>query len=455
MVAKEEAIDNLKKRLEREPLPVTPKLLTVLEEYLYDFSYDHYSARRLNEWVYKYMPKFVWWLAKRRGRDLDITDFEGPALRAEEAGRFAKELTESLDMITQINSILSKFAGWLESRYYVTKRPMKEIKMYKRKGRGNPRVYSYDELKTIFTAIDYIKDELPRRQYRIFAQLLLQSGLRTHHAWLLSCDAIEAKKTIEGALSGKYYPINALNAVEHAKRLLHEEIEHKMVADYIFLHDNLYDNIRMWCPEKEGMREHYDGEIRRFLLKDIEKRTRDRFEGEPEERIEEETEKKIKELVDGKLRRIIPAEMRSFRSEELWIRKRTGIKDFTWYSFRDTFASVYYNITKDLKALTKRGGWEESGKIPLQYYIDTMDEKEALDIARDYHIYIEKIFHGRVEEIQRRAYPEERITQEEYDDLMREREKERARADRLDKERGEVEGRMSKLEKMVEELLKK
>lgn len=455
MVTKTEAAEKLKKRLEAEPLPVTPELRKILDSYFYEFAYKHYSARRLNEWAYKYMPMFIRWLAKRRGRDLAISDFEGPALRPEEAEKFAEDLTESRSMRTQINATLAKFAGWLEERYYVKIRPMRGIKMYKRKGRGDPRIYSYEELKKIFTAIDFIKDEIPRRQYRIFGKLMLQSGLRTHHAWLLACATIKAPKTVESILGDIHYPINALRAVEHAKELMEEEIEGKMVAELIYLHDDLYDDIKAWCKEKEEWGGRFDRDIRRFLYDTIEKSVRERLIGESEERIKKEIEKKIKDLVEDKLRRVIPAEMRSIRSEELWIRRRTGIEDFTWYSFRDTFASVYYNIVGKLKPLTKRGGWEESGKIPLQYYIDSMDDKEALDIARDFHIYIEPEHRGRVSDIQRREYPEERITKEEYEELFKEREKERGEKEKLEKEREEMESRLRKLEEMMEELVKK
>jgi len=455
MVTKIESSEKLKKRLEAEPLPVTPELRKILHSYFYEFAYEYYSSRRLNEWVYKYIPMFIRWLAKRRGRDLDISDFEGPALRPEEGGKFAKELSKSKDMWTQINSTLAKFAGWLEERYYVTRRPMRGIKMYKRKGRGDPRLYSYDELKKIFTAIDFIKDEFPRRQYRIFAKLLLQSGLRMHHAWLLGCAAIVAPKTVESALGDKYYPINALLGVEDAKALIEEDLKDKMVAKLIYLHEDLYDDIKVWCKEKKGLGEHFDRDIRRYMYDTIKKSVRERFGDVPEERIKEEIEKKIEELVKGKLRRVIPAEMRSVRSEEEWIRKRTGIEDFTWYSLRDTFSSVYYNIVGKLEPVTKRGGWEASSKIPSQYYIDNMDADKALDIARDFHIYIEPEFQGEVGDIQRREYPEERITREEYEELFKEREKERGEKEKLEKEREEMESRLRKLEEMMEELVKK
>lgn len=462
MVTKEEAKAKLIKIIEREPLPVTPNLRTILDSYFYDFAYKHYSTRRLSEWVYKYIPMFIRWLAKRRDRDLDISDFEGPALRPEEAEKFAEELTDARSMWTQINSLLARFGRWLEDRYYVTRRPMRDIDMYKRKGRGDPRLYSYEELKKIFTAIDFIKDELPRRQYRIYATLLLQSGLRSLHAWMLPCEEIKAPTTVTSALGDKYYPISALRAVAYEKELIKDEIEDKMVAETIYIHEDLYDEIKDWCKEKEGREDYYEREVRRFLLDSIEQTIREIFKGEPEERIKSEVEKKIKEVVKEKLRRIIPAEMRTIRSEEQWIRKRTGIEDFTWYAFRDTFASVYYSIVKLLKPLTKRGGWEEAGRIPLNYYIANMDEKEALDIVRDYHIYIEPEFRGNIEKIQRREYPEERITKEEYAELLKEREKEIARAEKseeraekAEKEREDLEKRLRKIEKLMEELMKK
>ncbi|RJS69053.1 hypothetical protein CW696_07700 [ANME-2 cluster archaeon] len=362
-IPKEVALDKLMKRLDDNPLPLTPELESiVVDEYLSDYAYNEYSAKRLRDWIYKYLPRFFRWYAKQKGLDvLDLRDLD--SIRRGDGERFSRSLSDSKSVQTQINATLSAFGRWLLEERYTVYNPFKGIKMKKSRVKSRPPIYNLDELHRIFDAISRIS-RAPKgmtaydvkTQYNILARFLLQTGLRYSHALEFRCGDIECRREEVSPLFGyRYCVIPAIEAVEEHKSEVEEELKKKMPPSEIYIDMNLYNDIKEWC-ERMGL---------------------------------------------GPRDRIIPASIAAVRDEGRAIKNRAGLPKFSW-SIRHTWASVVYAMVGDvgLPTLVKFGGWE-SASMPLMHYVEVMRPEEAYKIAKEYRIYLPKEYTKRYGEIER------------------------------------------------------
>jgi len=365
-IPKKKALAKLKAELRDDPLPLTPELeRIVVDTYLYDEAYDAYSGKSLADWVYKYLPRFFRWWAEEQGTGIvslnDVTN-----MRKYDAERFSKAMTTGPVSRTKINSIMSKFGGWLHEIERVTPyNPFKGVKMKKSRVVRKPTVHSYEELDLIFDAIHRIRGAPEgmtavdvRRQYNMFARLLLQTGMRYGQAFQFRCEDFDCDHVETDVLFGeRFCRLDSYAIIEAHKTEIEEEIKKKIPAEYVYIHFDLYSDIMAWCEDRN--------------LKPW----------------------------DTVMRMGMPA----LRDQARRIKDRSGVPNFTW-SLRHTWATVVYQMVGDagMAALVKMGGWQ-SAAMPLQHYIELMSPEGAYKIVKKYHIYLPPSEQSRYLDIQQKA----------------------------------------------------
>jgi integrase len=363
---KAKALAKLKAELRDDPLPLTPELEEiVVDTYLYDEAYDAYSGKSLADWVYKYLPRFFRWWAEEQGTGIvSLTDVAN--MRKYDAERFSKAMTTGPVSRTKINSIMSKFGGWLHEIERVTPyNPFKGVKMKKSRVVRKPTVHSCEELDSIFDAIHRIRGAPEgmtasevRRQYNMFSRFLLQTGLRYSQAFEFTCGDFDCDHLEVDVLFGeKFCRLDSYAIIEAYKSGIDEEIKKKIPAEYVYVHFDLYSDIIEWC-EKRHL--------------------------EPDDRV-------------------MQMGMPALRDQARRIKERSGLPKFTW-SLRHTWATVMYQMVGDagMAALIKMGGWQ-SAAMPLQHYIELMSPEEAYKIVKKYHIYLPPSEHSRYLDIQQKS----------------------------------------------------
>ncbi len=74
---------------------------------------------------------------------------------------------------------------------------------------------------------------------------------------------------------------------------------------------------------------------------------------------------------------------------------------YSLYGLRHTWASVIYNITKDVKYVTTRGGWASGSSVPVDVYVQSRAKSDVMDIARKWEIYIDPEYKADVEKVEK------------------------------------------------------
>lgn len=365
-ITKKIALKKLKTALRDDPLPLTPELEhLVVDTYLYREAYGKYIGKTLDDWVYKYLPRFFRWWAEEHGAiDVSLDDVKG--MRKYDAEEFSEAITSGPDSRSKINSVMSKFGSWLNEIMQATPyNPFKGVKMTKSRVTKPPVVHPCEELDRIFDAISRIRGAPEgmtasdvKKQYNMFARFLLQTGLRYTQAFEFRCGDFDCDHVETGVLFGETFcRIESYASIEAHKSEIEEEIRKKIPPDYVYIHIDLYDDIVAWCEKKH--------------LK-------------PEDTV---------------MRMGLPA----LRDQSRKIKERSGLTKFTW-SLRHTWATVLYRMVGDagMAVLVKMGGWK-SAAMPLGHYIELMSPEEAYKIVKKYHIYLPPSEHSHYIDIQNKA----------------------------------------------------
>jgi len=91
-----------------------------------------------------------------------------------------------------------------------------------------------------------------------------------------------------------------------------------------------------------------------------------------------------------------------------WVEDKTRMKVLTHdpgyyilYGLRHTWASVIYNITKDVKYVTTSGGWASGSSVPMDVYVQSRAKADVMEIAKKWEIYIDPEYKGDVEKVEK------------------------------------------------------
>ena len=173
--------------------------------------------------------------------------------------------------------------------------------------------------------------------------------------------------TVQNFRGDVFYPIPAAVIVSRHKKDRGEHISKtKGIPELVYIHEDLYQSIR------------------------------DLYEGiEPKDETDEM-------MLDETLLGVSLAAMQKVGRTTA---RKVWLKEFTW-SLRHTWASVYYIMTGgNLKSLADAGGWT-SVDIPFKHYVAVMSERDAYNIVKDYHIYLDPELFNVSKEIEHRVlYP--------------------------------------------------
>lgn len=347
-------------------LPVSDDLRDVLETYLTVVAparYTSYTTLRKN--VLPWITEFVEFLANRKRKQLTLDDLDISKLKGADIQMFLSRKSKSKYTQRSVYSFINVFGKWLEDEGYISKFPRIKIVMPKappevkaERKIGKPR--NLEELDKIFSVVSSPMPRVPKERlplYRYFFHLLLQSGLRPSHALLLKVVDFsdENVEWVTDVFGREFVKVNSFRAVEREKALRGEIITKKVPAPYIFISENLYDRIYSYTVEKLGFDE-------------------DDY--------------------------ICPIPLRSLQRRAEYIAEATGIKDFSIYDFRDTWATVLYNCSGyNASLLVQMGGWSSS-QIPVDVYVAAMSPTEALTLAKKYEIFLPEVIRDKVEAIE-------------------------------------------------------
>lgn len=333
---------------------VTPELYEALEGYLlYEAPERYKSVDTLRKRVLPYITQFIEFLATRRNKTLDISDLDVSKLKDFHIRMFLDRMTESNYVKRVINSFIHVFGTWLEDNGYIRKFPKVRVEVPEvppevkaERKTGKPR--RLHELDRIFSVVTMPTPKVPKERlpiYDYFFRLLLQSGLRPAHALAIRVGDFEKENVdwVEDVFGRAFVKLNFFSILEREMRRKGTEISRKKrPAPYIYLSEELYRTIYDYVNEQGW---DYDDPI-------------------------------------------CPISMRALQRRCEIIQRLTGIKDFSMYDFRDTWASVIYNASgHDVSLVVELGGWS-SASIPVDVYARSMAPSEAVDIAKKYEIYL-------------------------------------------------------------------
>ena len=347
-------------------LPVSDDLRDVLELYLAVVAPERYSSyNTLRKNVLPWITEFIEFIADRKRKILTLDDLDITRLKGAEIQMFLSKKTRSKSTQRAIYSFISVFGKWLEDEGYVQKFPRIKIVIPKappevkaERKIGKPR--SLEEIDRIFGAVSMPMPRVPKERlpmYKYFFHLLLQTGLRPSHALLFKVEDFSEGNVewVADVFGREFVKIPSFEVVEREKKLRGEIITKKVPAPYVFISESLYDEIYSYAVEELGLNE-------------------DDY--------------------------ICPIPIRSLQRRAEFIAEATGIKDFSLYDFRDTWASVIYNCSGyDVSLLVEMGGWSSS-QIPVDIYARTMSPSEALTIAKKYGVFLPEVIREKVEAIE-------------------------------------------------------
>jgi len=349
-----------------EALPVEDDLRDVLESYLTVVAPERYSSiTTLRKNVLPWITEFIEFLAKRRKRKLTLDDLDLTRLKGADIQMFLSRKSKSKSVQRTVYSFISVFGKWLEDEGYVQKFPKVKIVIPKappevraERKIGKPRTLA--ELDRIFDVVAMPSPKVPRERipiFKYFYKLLLQTGLRPAHALMFKLGDFSEENVewVEDVWGRPFVKLPSFRIVEREKSERGEIITKKIPAPYVFVSESLYNEIYSYCIEELGL--DYDDYI-------------------------------------------CPIPMRTLQRRAQLIAEMTGIKDFSMYDFRDTWASVIYNCSGyDVSLIVEMGGWSSS-QIPVDIYARTMKPSEALEIARKYEIFLPETIREKVEAIE-------------------------------------------------------
>ena len=356
-----------------ETLNIDETLYDALLSYLNDVAPERYtSVNTLRKNVLPYITEFIDYVSKRKRRTLTLEDLDVSRLKGAVIQSFLSRKTKSKYTQRMIYSVISVFGKWLENEYpeYIQRFPRIKIVIPKappevraERKIGKPR--RLKELDEIFRVVSMPTPRVARERlpiYRYFYKFLLATGLRPAHALLFkvgdfSDDEVE---WVEDVWGRDFVKLASYKVVEREKRERGEIITKKVPAPYVFISEDLYNEIYSYCVDEMG-----------FSDDDY----------------------------------ICPIPLRTLQRRAETVSEMTGIRDFSMYDFRDTWASVIYNCSgHDVSLVVEMGGWS-SASIPVDIYARTMKPSEAIEIAKKYEIYLPPTIREKVVDIERGMKP--------------------------------------------------
>jgi len=346
-------------------LPVEPDLMNVLENYLLVVAPSRYtSVTTLRKNVLPWITEFIEFLAMKRRRNISLNDLDLMNLKGADIQMFLAQKTSSKMTQRAIYSFISVFGKWLEDEGYVQKFPRIKIVIPKappevraERKIGKPR--RLEELDRIFSVVSVPTPRIPRERlpvFRYFFAFLLQTGLRPSHALAFKFGDFSEENVewVTDVWNRPFAKIDSYRVVEREKSERGEIITKKVPAPYIFISESLYNEIYSHCVEMGWDEDNY----------------------------------------------ICPIPIRTLQRRAQSVAEMSGVKDFSLYDFRDTWASVVYNCSGyDVSLIVDLGGWTSS-QIPVDIYARTMQPSEAVEIARKYEIFLPKVIEEKVRAIE-------------------------------------------------------
>ena len=334
---------------------------------------------------------FVQWLAERKGYEitLDDLDFESKnnprGITASTGQRFVNDyVPEKVPLLggpavssktsqAHVRSVLVKFFHFLEIRGKIEKYSMLGMKTSMER-KVNPVVYNMGDLDEIFNKIIQGKPAY----YSLFMRLLLQIGSRPGQIFTIKCKDLQSDAPVKDALGRDFYPINPKKILEEEKGRKGEEVKKKYAPGTAMISAQLKKDLEAWCQSNNLAPN--DAIFGKFI----------QLGG-----IQEGIRQRVHVLSGYK------------RVADQWVEDKTKLKVlthepdyYTLYGFRHTWASVIYNITKDVKHVTTSGGWASGSSVPVDVYVQSRSKADVLEIAKKYEIFIDPEYKGDVSKIE-------------------------------------------------------
>ena len=335
---------------------------------------------------------FVQWLADTRGREITIEDLDFESKRnpkgitastgqrfvddyvPEKSPRPGEPAIRSETSQAHVRSALIKFFKFLEIRGKIDKYSMLGMEIGMERN-INPVVYNMSDLDEMFNKIISGKPAY----YSLFMRLLLQVGSRPGQIYSIKCKDLEFGVATKDALDRDFYPINPKKILEEDKKRRGEKVKKKYAPGTAMISARLKNDIESWC--KTNNLSPNDAIFGKFI----------QLSG-----IQAGINTKAHILSGYK------------QVADKWVEEKTRMKVlthdpdyYTLYGFRHTWASVVYNITKDVKYLTTSGGWASGSSVPVDVYVQTRAKSDVLEIAKKWEIYIDPEYKGDVENIEK------------------------------------------------------
>ena len=335
---------------------------------------------------------FVQWLSEQKKYEitLDDLDFESErkpkGITASTGQRFVNDYVpekspkpgepaiRSETSQAHVRSALIKFFKFLEIRGKIEKYSMLGMKTGMER-KINPVVYNMSDLDEIFNKIISGKPAY----YSLFMRLLLQIGSRPGQIYSIKCRDIEFGVSTKDALGRDFYPINPKKILEEAKKRRGEKVQKKYAPGTAMVSGRLKKDLEEWC--KSNNLSPNDGIFEKFIqLGGIQEGIRNKA----------HILSGYKKVADR------------FVLDKTRMKALTHDPDYyTLYGLRHTWASVIYNITKDVKYVTTSGGWASGSSVPVDVYVQSRAKKDVLEIAKKWEIYIDPEYMGDVERIEK------------------------------------------------------
>jgi len=350
-------------------LDADAELKSDLRAFVSVFAKQEYNSPQSYYFGVHFPLVFVQWRADQLGRPVGYRDFsrekDRPMMMSKSrAEEFAAAYSTEKSIHRQTIPKVVKFGRFLEDRHADFIYPFGDLKTPRKTPRGEEEtlegcVYSPAVLDGIFgTFLQNLDAPL-----RLFLRLLLQTGLRPLHAYILQCDDLELEEPIRDVLDRPFYRIRARRALLRYKKARDHEIVGKNAPQYVYIDQGLRDRLVVHCRKQAAAGDPYLF-MNLFVPQALRTRIKER---RGSARYTDELPFKIAEH---------PTE--DLKPGEVWVKP---------YGMRHTWTSVHYTLVRDPKVLMELGGWETSD-IPVDVYTKLMSRADALKIARKWGIYL-------------------------------------------------------------------
>jgi integrase/predicted HTH domain antitoxin len=335
---------------------------------------------------------FVQWLSDTRGREITLEDLDfetkhnPKGITASMGQRFVNDYVpeksprpgepaiRSETSQAHVRAALIKFFKFLEIQGKIEKYPMLGMKIGMER-KINPVVYNINDLDEIFNKIISGKPAY----YSLFMRLLLQIGSRPGQIFSIKCKDLEFGTATKDAFGRDFYPINPKKILEEEKGRRGEKVQKKYAPGTAMISARLKNDLEVWC--KSNNISPNDAIFEKFIQL-----------GGIQEGIRARTH-----ILSGYK-----------KVEDRWVEDKTRMKAlshdpdyYSLYGLRHTWASVIYNITKDVKYVTTSGGWASGSSVPVDVYVQSRAKSDVMDIAKKWEIYIDPEYKADVEKVEK------------------------------------------------------